>query len=163
MFTNLHKSRRCSPCTLTVVSLALSDADIEDMMRSKMILIDPFDRKGLNPAGYDLRSDETFELAPGKRRLVATMERLELGVGVMGTLHVRSSLAREGVIAGLALVDPGFRGQLTVSLFNAGKNPVGLRRGEPFLQIAFFALRGNARRGYEGRYQDSSGVVHSRR
>src|SRR5256885_12225556 len=37
---------------------------------------------------------------------------------------LRSSFAREGVIASLALVDPGYQGQLTISLYNAGARPV---------------------------------------
>jgi len=40
---------------------------------------------------------------------------------LVGMLHIRSSLAREGIFASLALVDPGFRGQLTISLFNSSR------------------------------------------
>jgi dCTP deaminase len=67
------------------------------------------------------------------------------------------------LIASLALVDPGFRGQLTITLYNAGDNPVSLGKGGRFLQITFIKLSKKASRGYSGIYQDSSGVVKSLR
>jgi dCTP deaminase len=91
------------------------------------------------------------------------MERVELGRDLVGALHIRSSLAREGIVGSLALVDPGFRGQLTISLFNGGKKPVQLEAGERFVQISLHRLGREATTKYEGRYQDSAGVVGSRR
>jgi dCTP deaminase len=98
-----------------------------------------------------------------EHRLVATMERVELGVDLAGILQIRSSLAREGILASLALVDPGFRGQLTISLFNSSKKTVRLRAGERFVQLTLLRLGRQAAAKYEGRYQDSRGVVDSRR
>jgi dCTP deaminase len=102
-------------------------------------------------------------LQPGEHGLAATLERVELGGGLLGNLHIRSSLAREGVLASLALVDPGFRGQLTISLFNGSKKLIRLQAGERFVQLTLVKLGRGAARKYEGRYQDSAGVVGSRR
>ena len=117
----------------------------------------------MNPAGYDLRLSAEVALAPSEHRLVATMERVELGRDLVGILHIRSSLAREGILASLALVDPGFRGQLTISLFNSGRKMIQLKLGERFLQLTLLRLGRQAAAKYEGRYQDSRGVVGSRR
>jgi dCTP deaminase len=86
-----------------------------------------------------------------------------LSENFLGILHIRSSLAREGVIASLALVDPGFRGQLTVSLYNAGDRYVRLRKGERFIQLSLFRLGTPATHAYAGKYQNSRGVVRSGR
>jgi dCTP deaminase len=91
------------------------------------------------------------------------MERVELGSDLVGVLHVRSSLAREGILASLALVDPGFRGQLTISLFNGGRRTVQLKAGERFVQLTLIRLGRQAATKYDGRYQDSRGAVSSRR
>ncbi len=91
------------------------------------------------------------------------MEYLKMPANLTGTLHIRSSLAREGVASSLALVDPGFRGQLTILLYNTTLRRVRLRRGERFLQIVFHRLGMPPARPYGGRYQDSHGVVKSRR
>jgi dCTP deaminase len=117
----------------------------------------------LNPGGIDLQVDSNVVLRPGHQKLVATTERVELSENFLGILHIRSSLAREGVIASLALVDPGFQGQLTVSLYNAGDRLVRLQKGERFIQLSLFRLGTPAQHAYSGNYQNSRGVVESRR
>src|SRR5690242_17158387 len=99
--------------------MSLSDSEIVAAIKTKQISIRPRIAK-LNPAGVDLRIERGLELNPHQQSLAATIERVELSENFLGVLHIRSSLAREGVFASLALVDPGFRGQLTVSLYNAG-------------------------------------------
>jgi dCTP deaminase len=143
--------------------MALSDSEIREALAGKSLVIDPFDETSLNPAGYDLRLGAEVMLAPSEHRLVSTTERVELGRDLVGFLHIRSSLAREGIVASLALVDPGFRGQLTISLFNSGRKTIQLKAGERFVQLTLLRLGRQAETKYEGRYQDSSGVVGSRR
>ena len=143
--------------------MGVSDSEIREALYSGDLVIDPFEPTCLNPAGYDLRLSAAVVLDPGEHRLVATMERVELGRGLVGMLHIRSSLAREGIFASLALVDPGFRGQLTISLFNSGVSSVHLGAGERFVQLTLLKLGRETAAKYEGRYQDSSGVVSSRR
>ncbi len=92
---------------------------------------------------------------------MANLERVELGDDIAGTLHIRSSLARAGIIASLALVDPGFRGQLTISLFNAGAEPLRMSKNDKFLQMVLHQLSSKSRRPYRGKYQDSQGIVDS--
>src|SRR5881409_4245320 len=102
----------------------------------------------INPAGIDLRIDRDVRLEPKQHSLVASIERVELSDRFVGFLHLRSSLAREGLFASLALVDPGFRGQLTVRLYNAGDRPVNLQRGEGFIQLSLLRLGVPATRDY---------------
>jgi dCTP deaminase len=142
--------------------MALSDHEITSAIKTGQLRILPRIVK-LNPAGTDLRVDRNLDLAPGKQILAATIERVELSEEFLGILHIRSSLAREGVIASLALVDPGFRGQLTVSLYNAGDRFVRLRKGERFIQLSLFRLSRPATHTYNGKYQNSRGIVISRR
>src|SRR5881409_3960922 len=91
------------------------------------------------------------------------MERIGLPNNFLGILHLRSSFAREGVIASVALVDPGYQGQLTISLYNAGDRPVNLRQGERFIQLSLIRLTKPAAQEYRGQYLGSRGVVASLR
>lgn len=142
--------------------MALSDREIKSSIKTGQLRVLP--RIGrLNPAGIDLSVDRDLLLEPREQRLAATVERVELSEIFLGILHIRSSLAREGLIASLALVDPGFHGQLTVSLYNAGDRSVRLRKGERFIQLTLFRLGNPAQRSYVGNYQNSRGVVESRR
>jgi dCTP deaminase len=142
--------------------MALSDKEITGAIKTGQFNIIPRNSK-LNPAGIDLRADRSLVLGPGKQILVATIERVELSEELLGILHIRSSLAREGIVASLALVDPGFRGQLTVSLHNAGDRSVSLSKGERFIQLSLLRLGMPATHTYVGKYQNSRGVVKSRR
>ena len=143
--------------------MVLSDVEILSALRAGIIKIDPFNKNCLNPAGYDLRLKNTVVIEPGVRELVSTIERIELDLSVAGFLNIRSSFAREGVIGSLALVDPGFKGQLTIALFNASERRIEIKKGERFVQVTFAKLGGRAMRGYAGRYQDSKGIVKSLR
>jgi len=142
--------------------MALSDIEIEERIQEGSVVLGPFDPACLNGAGYDLRSDVEVRIQRNQYQLVATMERVELGDDVTGTLHIRSSLARAGIIASLALVDPGFRGQLTISLYNAGDEPYVIMKGDRFVQMVLHHLGKKARRVYSGKYQNSQGVVDRR-
>ena len=142
--------------------MVLSDKEIASAIKNGELRILPSEFR-LNPAGVDLRIDRDIHLEPKQQLLVASIERVELSNGIVGFLHLRSSLAREGLFASLALVDPGFRGQLTVSLYNSGDSTVNLGKGERFIQLSLLRLGKPAINKYAGRYQNSSGVVASRR
>ena len=142
--------------------MVLSDKEISTAMKRGELRIFPPGFR-LSPAGVDLRVDRRIRLKPKQHSLVASIERVELSGRIVGFLHLRSSLAREGLFASLALVDPGFRGQLTVSLYNSGDSAVNLAKGERFIQLSLLRLGKPSTKKYAGRYQNSSGVVASRR
>ncbi len=144
----------------------------------KKILIEPFNEKSLQPAGYDLRIGREayingelinvkdagkFRIPPKTYALILTLERVKLPDDVMGDMKLRSSLAREGLLGSFAWVDPGWDGNLTLALFNASEMPVELEYAERFAQIAFIRLEGPAREPYRGRYQGSQHIALSRR
>jgi dCTP deaminase len=141
----------------------LSDKEILEHLKSGEIKITPFENSCLNPAGYDLRSSSEVVIKPKQYELVATLETVELGLKTTASLHIRSSLAREGIIGSFAVVDPGFRGQLTLNLHNVGEKEITISEGEPMVQIVFHKLGSQARKGYSGLYQNSRGIVLSKR
>ena len=142
--------------------MSLSDRELKAAIKNEEIRTVPGVSR-INPAGIDLRIDRNLSLSPHSNTLVASLERIELANTLLGILHLRSSLTREGLFASLALVDPGFRGQLTVCLYNAGDRLVNLKRGERFIQLSLLRLGKPSTRDYRGRYQNSRGVVPSRR
>ena len=141
----------------------LSDTEILEHLDNGEVKLEPFESSCLNPAGYDLRCSKKVILKPKHYELVATLETVELCLNVTAYLHIRSSLAREGVIGSFAVVDPGFRGQLTLNLHNVSEKEITLGKGERIVQIVFHNLGSTARKGYNGSYQNSKGIVSSRR
>ena len=84
-------------------------------------------------------------------------------LNIVAFMHIRSSLAREGIIGSFAVVDPGFRGQLTLNLQNTSDKQIILNQGERIVQIVFHHLGKVAKKGYNGSYQDSKDIVLSKR
>ena len=92
-------------------------------------------------AGYDVASAEPdFVLSAGERRLVATGLEIELPPDVECQVRPRSGLAlRHGITMPNtpATIDPDFRGELRVILWNAGSEPVPIPRGMRIAQLVF--------------------------
>lgn len=98
-------------------------------------------RQTSGSAGYDVASAEAdFVLAPGERRLVATGLQMELPDGVECQVRPRSGLAlRHGITLpnAPATIDPDYRGELRVLVWNAGADPVPVPRGTRIAQLVF--------------------------
>jgi dUTP pyrophosphatase len=87
------------------------------------------ERAHLGDAGYDLRSVERVDLAPGSRALVRTGISVAIPEGHAGLVLPRSGLAaRHGIslVNTPGLIDSGYRGEIQVPLINHD-------RQEPFL------------------------------
>ena len=98
-------------------------------------------RQTAGSAGFDVASAEPdFVLAPGERRLVATGLEMELPADVECQIRPRSGLAlRHGLMLpnAPATIDPDYRGELRVIVWNAGADPVPIPRGTRIAQLVF--------------------------
>ena len=92
-------------------------------------------------AGFDVASaDPDFVLQPGERRLIATGLAMELPPDVECQVRPRSGLAlRHGITLpnAPATIDPDYRGELKVIVWNAGDAPVPIPRGTRIAQLVF--------------------------
>lgn len=145
------------------IMATLSDTGILSCIKAGELRIEPFAEPSLSSAGYDLRCGAAVAVPPGGHALIHTVERLELCPSLCGQMFIRSSFAREGAVGSFALVDPGFRGQLTLCIVNMGTKPLAINEGERVAQIVFHRLETPSSEPYSGRYQGSVGTVESRR
>ncbi|PWR71035.1 dCTP deaminase [Methanospirillum lacunae] len=125
------------------------------------VVLEPYGSECQQPASYDLRASEEYSLERGMMTLVATMEWVELPGDLAATLRCRSSYARRGLLISGGFVDPGFRGHLTLCLVNMGPEPVSIKAGDRIVQMIFSEVSAGDEI-YNGRYQDSNGVVPAR-
>ena len=88
--------------------------------------------------------------------LAATMEHFDMPDDVMGIVHDKSSWARNGVAVQNTVIEPGWRGYLTLEITYHG--PVGrmvqITHGDPIAQIVFHQLDEPTVFPYTGKYQD---------
>lgn len=96
----------------------MTDLQIQRAIKSGEVVIEPFDLLALQPVSVDLRLGASVVLPPGAFALASTLERVELPADVVGVVRDKSSLARRGVFMSHGLIDPGFRGHITLELVN---------------------------------------------
>jgi dCTP deaminase len=108
---------------------------------------------GLGPAGYDVRLAETVVVG-AKFVLASTLEHFDMPTDLLGQVTDKSTWARRGVAVQNTIIEPGWRGYLTVELTNHGGEPIEIQAGDPIAQIVFFRLEAPTERPYQGKYQD---------
>jgi len=89
-------------------------------------------------AGLDLCCAESFDLAPGERKLVSTGLAIELPPETEAQVRPRSGLAVQHGVTVLnspGTIDAGFRGELKVLLINHGAEPFHAERGTRIAQL----------------------------
>jgi len=108
---------------------------------------------------FDIPFGKPFLLHPGSLALVPTLEWVKLPDDLQGIVTARSSWAREGLnIATATIVNPGYRGIITLELANLGEIPITLLPGLRLAQIAFYELKTDDTnkamdRGYKGQFK----------
>ncbi|MFC6826489.1 dCTP deaminase [Halopelagius fulvigenes] len=111
---------------------------------------------------------EEFILHPGDFVLGTTKERVEIPPDLLATVEGRSSLGRLAIVihATAGIVDPGYKGQITLELSNLGTAPVALTPGMRVSQLVFTELKRAADRPYGSdrgsKYQNQTGPQASR-
>ncbi len=114
-----------------------------------------FARDGFNPriperkhmsAGFDLFADgksaaeKYWEIKPGEQTIIKTGIYCQLPPDLCGLIMSRSGLSRTlrlHVSAGLYLLDPDYRGEISVPMRNDGTEIAKIKEGERFAQILF--------------------------
>lgn len=96
-------------------------------------------RENAGDAGWDLRSRQDVELAPGERALIPTGIAIALPPGFVALVHPRSGLAlRHGftLVNAPGTIDAGYRGE--ISVIGANTDPVHairIARGDRIAQL----------------------------
>lgn len=170
--------------------MILSDKTILKMLEAHTLSISPLNQEQIQPASVDIRLGDTFSvvedssagiitldnktayktiqsdtylLLPGQFVLATTMETFDLPDNLTAFVEGRSSLGRLGLfVQNAGWVDPGFKGEITLELFNANRCAIELKSGRRVGQLVFAELDGSALHPYRGKYQGQKGATGSR-
>jgi dCTP deaminase len=160
------------------------------MIEEKTLLIEPITKEQIQPASVDIRLGNTFSVVddtpsgiitlgskieyksivtdtylilPGQFVLATTMEHFELPDDLTAFVEGRSSLGRMGLfIQNAGWVDPGFKGEITLELYNANRCAIELKAGRRVGQLVFAKMDDSALNPYNGKYQGQKGATGSR-
>ena len=170
--------------------MILSDGMITEMIKNGTLKIEPLEENQIQPASVDIRLGNTFSvvedsptgmitleneiryrtiesdtyvLLPNQFVLATTMEYFELPNDITAFVEGRSSLGRMGLfIQNAGWVDPGFKGEITLELYNANRCAIELKAGRRVGQLVFSRMDAEAQNPYNGKYQGQRGATGSR-
>ena len=105
---------------------------------------------------HDMDKEGPLKMEHGQVVIGQTVERLELPTHLSGRIEGKSSLARLGLAVHITAptIVAGFRGSLTLEMYNAGPWTLELTTGMQIAQVIFEHLGLPAQRGYQGQFQD---------
>ena len=115
---------------------------------------------GLSHAGYDIRIAQDVEI-PGMGmvawaapfKLASAIEFFQMPNDLIAIVHDNSSCARQGLSVFNTVIDPGWKGYLTLDLANKDPHPIKIAAGTPIAQILFHRTTRPCV-PYEGKYQN---------
>ena len=130
---------------------------------------------GLAEAGYDIRirqeihfrkdrfdhyiqeidSDgNVIRVSTGRFTLASAIEEFDMPSDLVGVVHDKSTWARQGLSVFNTVIEPGFKGGLTLELVFHGYEDLIIPAGAGIAQVIFTSLAHAAR--YEGKYNGQS-------
>ena len=163
--------------------MILSDTSIKKLIKSKRLVIKGLSQNAIQPSSIDLTLDKSalllkywttkgildfntkmnyekisgreFVIPPHSFILATTKEYIQLPKDISGFVEGRSSIGRMGLfIQNASVVGPGFKGKLTLELYNANVLPIRLEAGRRVCQLILFQMDKKSKKGYTGKYQN---------
>src|SRR5215469_1581498 len=108
----------------------------------------------LEDAGLDLRAVERVVLSPGVAQAVPTGLAIELPPGYEAQIRPRSGLGlKHSLTVNFGTIDPGYRGEIRVIMFNLGRADYTIEPGDRIAQLVI--ARYEAIQWEEGELGDS--------
>ena len=168
----------------------LSDARIIEKIYDESIIISPFIYDHVQPASVDLtlgkkikipnrienavnvydeqqeiyeeREIEQYTLKPNDFIIAFVRETIQLPAGISGFVKNRSSLARVGLdVSASSYVNPGYHGQMTITIKNMNPNSVVIHSGMRICQLILVDVEPEANIDYskkeDAKYQEEKG------
>lgn len=142
-------------------------------------LIAPYDPNRVKHGGYELSvGPESFltsdpsgkkqqlepkgqvVIPPGQLGLLLTDEQVTVPLDAIGFISIKASIKFRGLVNVSGFhVDPGFKGRLKFSVYNAGSQNVLLSRNQPAFLIWFSDLDRETKDSYNGDHQDQADIT----
>lgn len=88
-----------------------------------------------------LSPGDAFTVPPGQFAFLLTEEIVSVPTNALAFISIRAKVKFRGLVNVSGFhVDPGYRGQLTFAVFNAGPTPIHLKRGQQIFLIWYASL-----------------------
>jgi dCTP deaminase len=136
---------------------------------------------GLSEAGYDIRIAQDIHFIPGLFKrvriiednlltkiewfnsfcLASAIEEFEMPETLVGMVYDKSTWARKGLSLFNTVIEPGWKGILTLELAYHGSESLYIKKGQGIAQVIFHTLLNKANYG-NGKYQNQTGITRAK-
>lgn len=156
----------------TSYGLGEAGYDIRIKQEVKFIPPDPMRLAELSHDGQKSYTDEYYQvlireafhgytLVDGKKTLgrmvlASTIEEFDMSASLVGVVHDKSTWARQGLSVFNTVIEPGWKGFLTLELVFHGNKEVVIPAGAGIAQVIFTSLVHDA--SYKGKYQHQANM-----
>jgi dCTP deaminase len=107
-----------------------------------------------NGTKQTLQERDQLKIPPGQFALLISNEEVSIPHDVIAFISIKASKKMHGLVNVSGFhVDPGFRGRLKFSVYNAGPEAIVLDVGAPLFPIWFASLTSRDANPYNGRHQ----------
>ncbi len=103
-------------------------------------------------ATFKSEKEKLFTFKKGNYYLVKTIETVNLPKEIAGHIFTRSTLFRSGLLLEVTQIAPGYCGELTFGLYNAGKMDIKIALGARIAHVQFEYVDGGGSI-YRGQWQ----------
>ena len=125
---------------------------------------------GLGEAGYDIRIKQRVDFSytrqgfqvqlgkgliyPGRFIIASAIEEFQMPDNLVGVVHDKSTWARKGLSVFNTVIEPGWKGFLTLELVYHGYKPLIIPAGAGIAQVIFTQISNP--NSYDGKYQNQA-------
>jgi len=107
------------------------------------VYVSPTDQS-TSPTSVTIRAlseGDAFTIPPGQFAFLLTEEVIAVPIDALAFISIRAKIKFRGLVNVSGFhVDPGYRGQLTFAVFNAGPVPIHLKRGQSIFLIWYASI-----------------------
>lgn len=145
-----------------VISYGLSSFGFDIRAGNKFKIFTNINNAIIDPKNFDSNSfiekesDDGVIIPPNSFALLHSVEKFNMPENVMGIIYNKSSWARCGLIVNTSILEPQWRGTVTLELSNTTPSPARIYPNEGIAQVVFFRGK-RPNKTYDernGKYQD---------
>ncbi len=140
------------------LDLRLADEIAVESDLGKDFVLDPSNAEHLKREYTLKKGQKMLVLPPMKHVLLSTVEHLELPDNLIGFVELRSTWARHGLLMPPTIIDAGFKGTITIEVYNTNAHGIGLPPNVGFAHVVFAATLNKVENAYKGFYSGQKGV-----
>ena len=140
------------------IDLRLADEIAHHKKGAEGFVMDPTDQKSIDSSYSMEKGKGSMILGPGEHVLLSTLELIGMPDDLIGFVELRSTWARHGLALPPTIIDAGFKGTVTLAVFNTAPYSIKLTPKQRFAHIVFAKTSSKVADTYAGSYSGQRGI-----